>query len=70
MSAHGVARPRTDVAPGDYERRLRSAVADVMDGDVAIYAASRNRGVPQDNLRAALEAAGWNPATLRGRKTR
>ena len=51
-------------------KRLERAVADVMGGDVALYAAARNRGVSDDALREALRAKGWTPPHLDGRKRR
>jgi hypothetical protein len=53
-------------------RRVRRAVADVLDGTVTLTEALRNRNVPEPVLRAALVEAGWqsrvkNPPSLRRR---
>lgn len=65
MSGLGVARLRIETGKADAERRMRSAVDDVMDGGVSITEASRNRGVDYDRLREVLEARGWRPVRIR-----
>lgn len=43
----------------DVAKRIARAVADVMECDVTLDDAMRNRKVPREPLRAALLAAGW-----------
>lgn len=55
---HGARRRPVAEGP-DYERRLKSAVADVLDGSLGLNEAMRNRQVSEPRLREALVAAGW-----------
>jgi hypothetical protein len=48
-------------AKAEQEKRLRRAVADVMEEGHTFTAARRNRNVPDAQLREALVAAGWKP---------
>lgn len=59
MSAAKDARVRIETGKADAERRMRSAVDDVLDGHIPIQAAHRNRKVGRDALRAELEKRGW-----------
>lgn len=59
MTAAREARLRIETGKADAERRMRSAVDDVMDGGVSIQAAHRIRNVGRDALRAELEKRGW-----------
>lgn len=54
----------------DKAARLKRAVADVMDGDVSVYAAAKNRGVGDDALREALRQAGWVHPKMSGPRRR
>ena len=70
MTAAREARIRIETGKEDAERRMRSAVDDVVDGGVAVYAASRNRGVDYDKLREALASRGWKHIRVRNRRSR
>ena len=59
MTAAREARIRIETGKADAERRMRSAVDDVMTGHVSIQDAHRNRKVGRDALRAELEERGW-----------
>lgn len=65
MSGLGLARLPIETGKADAERRMRSAVDDVMDGGVTVYVASRTRRVDYDRLREVLEARGWKPVRVR-----
>lgn len=68
MTALKEARQRIETTRADAERRLRSAVEDVLGGDVAIAEAHRNRKVGRDALRAELERRGWVDPHRRARR--
>jgi hypothetical protein len=47
------------------DKRLARAVEDVLDGEVTLSAAVKNRGVSEERLRAALLERGWVPRQKR-----
>lgn len=69
-SVPGEARIRIETGKADAERRMRSAVDDIMDGGMSITEASRNRKVDYDALRAELDRRGWKHIRVRNRRSR
>jgi predicted HTH domain antitoxin len=63
------ARIRAETSRADAERRMRSAIDDVMTGHISINDAHRNRKVSREALRAELSKRGWADPHSRVRRS-